>query len=177
VDHVYLYEGRRWDLRVHALATSLDPVRYVLYREGVAKTVGAPATDDGADLDEWLNAESHLSHLHVAENLPLSRMLEYVAERHHRLESFWDRLDAVIGDVFEAIAFAAHDRGVPLGRAFLYPGFDFIVERRGVSDYELRLLELNCNPGLGWSPDITAALLPTYRALFDDLATRANDRP
>lgn len=169
VDDVFLYEGRRWDVRVHALATSLDPLEYRVYRQGVAKTAGAVSTPGSGRLEEWLNAESFLEDVAPAENLPLGAMLGYVEREHHPLPGFWDRLDRLVGDVFAGIAQSAEDWPHPTGRGFLFPGIDLIVERRGEGDYELRLLELNSHPGLGWEPDITAALAPHYRAWFGDL--------
>ena len=169
VDDVFLYEGRRWDLRVHAMATSLAPLEYRVYREGVAKTAGVPSTPGSGRLEEWLNAESFLEDVAPAENLPLTEMLRYVAREHHPLDDFWRRLDGVVGDVFAAIAVAAERWPHPPGRDVLFAGFDLIVERRGPRDYELRLLELNSHPGLGWEPGITAALAPHYRAWFGDL--------
>jgi hypothetical protein len=168
VDDVFLYEGRRWDFRVHAIATSLAPLRWRLYREGIAKPTGAPATGDGG-LREWLNADSFLRDERPADNVPLTEMLAYV-ERHHRpLPGFWDRLDAVVGDVFASLALWAERREIRLEGAFMLPGLDFIIERGGPDGYELRLLELNSHPGLAWGEGMERHLAPHYTALFADL--------
>jgi hypothetical protein len=169
VDDVFLYEGRRWDIRVHAMATSLEPLEYHVYREGVTRTAGAASKPGSGRLEEWLNAESFLDGVAPAENLPLCEMLRYVEREYHPLPGFWTRLDRLVGDVFASIALCAEDWPHPPGRGFLFPGIDLIVERRGEDDYELRLLELNSHPGLGWEPGITAALAPHYRTWFGDL--------
>ena len=72
-------------------------------------------------------------------------------------------------DVFLGIALFAERWPHPFGRSFLFAGLDLIVERRGERDYELRLLELNSHPGLGWEPRITSRLAPHYVAWFADL--------
>jgi hypothetical protein len=175
VDDVFLYEGRRWDIRIHAMATSLAPLEYRVYREGVAKTAGATSEPGSGRLEEWLNAESYLEDVMRAENLSVGEMLRYVEREYYPLRDFWTRLDHLVRDVFASIALYAEQWPHPLGRSFLFPGFDLIVERRGDRDYELRLLELNSHPGLGWEPGITAALAPHYRAWFRDLLALVDD--
>ena len=168
IDEVFLYDGLRWDIRVHAMATSLAPPRWRLYREGVAKPTGAPATD-GSDLREWLNADSFLRDEGPADNVPLTEMLEYVERHHQPLPGFWDRLDAIVGDVFASLALWAERRQTVLERAFLLPGLDFILERGGPDGYELRLLELNSHPGLAWGGRLEKHLAPCHTAWFADL--------
>ena len=168
IDDVFLYDGRRWDIRVHAMATSLAPVRWRLYREGVAKPTGAPATNR-ADLRAWLNADSFLRDEGPAENVPLTEMLDHVERHHQPLPRFWDRLDAIVGDVFASIALWAERREIVMEGAFLLPGLDFIVERGGRDGYELRLLELNSHPGLAWGGELVDHLAPHHAAWFADL--------
>lgn len=174
VEDVFLYDGRRWDMRVHAMATSLSPLEYRLYPEGVAKTAGALARPGSARPEEWLNAESYLEGVQTAENLALTQMLGHLARTHAPLAGFWRRLDELVRDVFLSIALFAERWPHPLGRAFLFAGLDLIVERRGTRDYELRLLELNSHPGLGWEPGITSRLAPHYAAWFADLLALAD---
>ncbi|WP_217914435.1 tubulin--tyrosine ligase family protein [Miltoncostaea marina] len=177
VADAFLYRGRRWDARVHAMATSLDPLEVRVYREGVAKTTAAPARPGSGRLDEWLNAESHRPGGGPAENLPLTEMLAYVEREHRPLPGFWRRLEALAREVFAAIAGAARDWPRPQGRALLVAGLDLIVERRGDDGYELRLLEINSHPGLGWEPRIAAALAPHHRAWFADMRAAAGGPP
>jgi hypothetical protein len=169
VDDVFLYKGRRWDMRIHAMATSLSPLAYRTYPEGVAKTTGVVARPGSARLDEWLNAESHLEGVQRAENLSVSEMLRYVEREYLRLPGFWARVDELVGNVFRSIAHSAQRWPRRLDREVLVPGFDLIVERRGEEDYEVKLLELNSHPGLGWEPRISACLALQFRAWFGDL--------
>jgi len=169
VDDVFLYEGRRWDMRVHAMASSLSPLECRVYREGVAKTAGVVARPGSGRLEEWLNAESYLEDVRPAENLSVTEMLGYLEREYHPLPGFWARLDDLVRDVFQSIALYAEEWPRPLGRSFLFAGFDLIVERRGDRDYELRLLELNSHPGLGWEARIASRLAPYHRAWFGDL--------
>lgn len=173
VGDAFLYEGRRWDLRVHAMATSLSPLECRLYREGVAKTTGSAARAGSGRLEEWLNAESYLEGVQTAENLSVTEMLGYVEREYHALPDFWPRLEELVRDVFGSIALYAEDWPRPPGRSFLFAGFDLIVERSGDRDFALRLLELNSHPGLGWEPRITSCLAPHYRAWFGDLLALA----
>lgn len=177
VADAFLYEGRRWDARVHAMATSLDPLEVRVYREGVAKTAAARARPGSGRPEEWLNAESHRPRGGPAENLPLTEMIAYVEREHRPLPGFWRRVEALAGGVFAAIARAARDWPRPDGRALLFAGLDLIVERRGDRGFELRLLEINSHPGLGWEPRIGAALAPHHRAWFADMRAAAGGAP
>jgi hypothetical protein len=173
IENVFLYEGRRWDIRVHAMATSLSPLRYRLYREGVAKTAAAEATPGSGRLEEWLNADSYLKDKQPPENLSVTDMLRYVAREYMPLPDFWTRVDELVRDVFASIALRAEEEQAALDRFFLFPGFDLIVERRGARDYDVRLLELNSHPGLGWEPHIRSALAPQFHVWFADLLALA----
>jgi hypothetical protein len=174
VDNQFRYEGRRWDMRVHVLVTSLSPLRYRLYREGVAKTTAEVPTLGSARLEEWLNADSYMKDRGPAENLSISQMLDCVARRYTPLSDFWERVDDVVRDLCASIALWAEEKSVVLGRSFMFAGLDFIVEG-GAEDYRIRLLELNSHPGLGWSPDISSQLLPSYREWFQDLKVFASE--
>ncbi|MCK6690757.1 MAG: tubulin--tyrosine ligase family protein [Thermoanaerobaculia bacterium] len=169
VDDVFLYEGRRWDIRVNVLATSLFPLKYYLYPQGIAKTTGAAANPGSIALEEWLNAESFLADSHTAENLPMTGMLDYVGRKYMPLNDFWSQIDEIVGHVFSAMALQAEQEHLPPGRSFMYPGFDFIVERGGAAGYAVRLLEINSHPGLAWEPHITSALMPQYRLWFEEI--------
>ena len=169
VNDVFLYHNRRWDIRVNVLAASLSPLRYCLYPEGVAKTVGAVANPGSIALEEWLNADSFLEGKHAVENLPMTEMLDYIKREYLPLHDFWSQIEAIVGHVFSAIALQAEKEGFPFKRTLMYPGFDFIVEREGTAGYKVHLLEINSHPGLGWEPHITAALMPLYRSWFTEL--------
>lgn len=173
VEDVFPYHRRRWDIRLNVLATSLDPLRYHLYPQGVAKTTGAEVKAGSIALDEWLNADSFLEGQQEAENLLLTEMLDHIAGEYMPLEGFWERINEVVGRVFSAIAQQAAKENQPLGRSFMYPGFDFIVERDGAAGYAVRLLEINSHPGLGWGSHITAGLMPQFRTWFEELVKLA----
>lgn len=170
VNDVFLYEGRRWDLRVQAMATSLAPLRHRVYREGVARTAAVTSRPGSGRLEEWLNGTSFREDRHLlTEDLPATQMLGYVEREHIPLGDFWARVDDLVRHVFAAIALYAEDSPNRLDHAFLFPGFDLIVGRRGDRDYDVTLLELNSHPGLDWEPHISSRLAPLYRAWFVDL--------
>lgn len=169
VEDVFLYNGRRWDIRINVLATSLSPLRYHLYPQGVAKTTGAVANPGSTALEEWLNAESFLEGRQTAENLTMTAMLDYMAGEYFPFSDFWSQVDEIVRHVFSAIALQAEKEGLPIGHSFMYPGFDFIVERNGASKCAVRLLEINSHPGMGWEPQISTALMPQYRLWFAEL--------
>jgi Tubulin-tyrosine ligase family len=175
VDDVFLYEGRRWDLRVQAMATSLAPLRHRVYREGVARTAAVASRPGSARLEEWLNGTSFREERHLpTEDLPATQMLRYVEREHVPLGDFWARVDDLVRHVFAAIALYAEESPSRIDRAFLFPGLDLIVARRGDRDYEVTLLELNSHPGLDWEPHISSRLAPYHRAWFGDLLALVN---
>lgn len=169
VDTMRLHKGRRWDARLHGLATSLVPLRQRTFHGGVAKTAGAAARPGSADLDEWLNAESHLQDVQPAENLCLEEMMRLVVEDRALLGEFWERVDALVTGVFAAIAHAAESWRGPPERPVLVPGLDVIVTRGEDGAPEPVLLELNSHPGLAWEPHIAACLARHHRDLFAEL--------
>jgi len=177
VGDTFLYEGRRWVLRIHAMAMSLSPLEYRLYREGDATTMQADATADGALPDEWLNPETSSEGIPQSEALRMSEMLRYIEREHYPLKAFWDRADDLVGHLFASMAeyqaeeqsgYAAEERRW-IDRAVLYPGLDLLVERHGTDDYQLKLLEVNSHPGLGRPPHLRAAMVSYYQAWFEDL--------
>ena len=170
VDDVFLYRGRRWDVRLHAMVSSLTPLRYRVYRAGVAKTAAREATPNSRNLDEWLNAESHLEGVVEAENLALGSMLAAVEDEHVPLTGFWNRVDALMDALGAAIAHADREWPHDLGGGFLFMGLDLIVERAPAGGFDLRLLELNSHPGLGWEGECEPDLQASYREWFGDLA-------
>jgi hypothetical protein len=169
IEDFFLYKNRRWDIRVNVLATSLIPLQYHLFPQGVAKTTGMAVNPGSIALEEWLNAESFLEGKHHAENLSMTEMLDYIALEYRPLQDFWSQIDEVIGHVFSAIALQAKKENLPIIRSFMYPGFDFIVQRDKTTGYKVKLLEINSHPGLGWEPHIMNALAPQFRFWFSEL--------
>jgi hypothetical protein len=178
IDDVFLYEGRRWDLRVNAMATSLSPLRYRVYREGVARTAAVTSAPGSGRPEEWLTGTSFREDSQLpTEDLSATELLRYVEREYMPLRDFWARVDDLVRHVFASIALYAKEWPGRLDRSFLFPGLDLIVERCGDRDYEVRLLELNSHPGLDWEPHITSFLAPHYRAWFEDLRTLVHGRP
>ncbi len=167
VDNKFLYEGRRWDIRIHLLITSLLPLRYHIYHEGIAKTTGAVARPGSMCLEEWLNAESFLEGIQKAENISIHEMLSYIGMKYTPMHDFWEKVDDILHHLSAGIALYAEEGHLLLDKGFLFPGIDLIVGTLGDREYEVKLLEINSHPGLGWKPYSLA--LPTYRSWFKDL--------
>lgn len=174
VGDVFPLRGRRWDSRVHAMATSLRPLRYRVYREGVVKLAGDPARPGSHHLDEWLNAESHLEGVRAADNLSLADLIAESRAADAPFAGLWEQVEEVVAGVFRAIAGAA-DRWPRDEGAVLFPGVDLIVERR-TDGPRVLLLEVNSHPGLGWEGPVATALARAHRAWFADLAQEAARR-
>ena len=84
VRNVFLFEGRRWDIRLYALATSLSPLEYVVYRQGVARTADVASDQKSENLVAWLTGESYRKKQSLpVVNLPLTEMLQYVETTFH----------------------------------------------------------------------------------------------
>lgn len=168
IDDVFLFEGRRWDVRICALVTSLFPARALIGHEGVAKTAAAVASSGSIDLDQWLNADSHLG-VSDGMNHRMSDMLVYFERAGTPLPEFWTRVDAIVRDVVESLGLFASEHECDFDRRFLVLGFDFIVERSATRGFEVQLLEMNTNPGMGWDSKIAEALVPHYADWFREL--------
>jgi hypothetical protein len=169
-----LYRGRRFDLRIYALATSFAPLRLRVYREGVVRVAAEPY--DPARRGEYLRTMTGWSFLyrHGAPilNLPVSRLL---AELGLDADQFWDDAESLLQNAFaclERYAEMLWDDG--LERRFFLCGTDVMMTRSDTHPYRLLLVETNDVPGLTpWGPEIDDALEPVHRGWVEDLARLA----
>jgi len=170
IGDAFLYDGHRWGMRLNVLITSLTPVRYVLYPEGVAKVSVRAASPGGRSLDEWIDNDAPSR----PARLPVTSMLQHL-EREHGVsfDKFWPQARELVEDVVGAIALEAQRLSLPLGRTFLYPGLDLLLERRGEREHRVCLIELNSHPGQDWRDEpVQAGLTPVWMAWFEELEQR-----
>jgi hypothetical protein len=98
-------------------------------------------------------------------------MLQHL-EREHGVsfDKFWPQVRELVEDVVGAIELEAQRLSLPLGREFLYPGLDLLLERRGERDHRVCLIELNSHPGQDWRDEpVQAGLTPVWMAWFEEL--------
>uniref|UniRef100_A0A1A9WF73 Tubulin--tyrosine ligase-like protein 9 n=1 Tax=Glossina brevipalpis TaxID=37001 RepID=A0A1A9WF73_9MUSC len=157
-----LIDGYKFDLRVYALITSVDPLRIFVYNEGLARFATTkyvePTPDNRCDLFMHLTNYSvnrRNSHYEMCDNddcgskRKLSAINNWLRRRNHNVEEFWSKIDDIlIKTILSAwpmlkhnyhACFPAHDR---IQACFEILGFDILV------DSKLRpyILEVNHSP-------------------------------
>ncbi|KAL9889263.1 tubulin tyrosine ligase-like 6B [Glossina fuscipes fuscipes] len=157
-----LIDGYKFDLRVYALITSVDPLRIFVYNEGLARFATSkyvePTPDNRCDLFMHLTNYSvnrRNSHYEMCDNddcgskRKLSAINTWLRRRNHNVDEFWSKIDDIlIKTILSAwpmlkhnyhACFAAHDR---IQACFEILGFDILV------DSKLRpyILEVNHSP-------------------------------
>jgi len=167
-----LYRGKRFDLRVYALITGFDPLRYRLYREGVVRV--AANEHDPERLGDYSRVMTGWSFLkrygYPILNLPISELLDYLHSQGYKVEKFWERIEGLLGSVFRCLAdhcFLLHEDS--LRRRFFLTGADIMLIDQG-DTFGLMFLETNDVPGLTpWGSVIDDKLLAVHRGWVTDL--------
>jgi len=141
-------------LRLYVLVTSFQPLRYRLYREGIVK-IAARAYDPAALGDDLriVTAQSHRTRQGLPmEVVSVSELLAELERDVYRVGEFWERLDALVGDVFAFLAaYPPLRQAADLDRRFYLGGLDVIMVRRG-DDFDFVFLETNHQPQLFGHP-------------------------
>uniref|UniRef100_A0A1A9VE01 Uncharacterized protein n=1 Tax=Glossina austeni TaxID=7395 RepID=A0A1A9VE01_GLOAU len=157
-----LIDGYKFDLRVYALITSVDPLRIFVYNEGLARFATSkyvePTPDNRCDLFMHLTNYSvnrRNSHYEMCDNddcgskRKLSSINNWLRRRNHNVDEFWSKIDDIlIKTILSAwpmlkhnyhACFAAHDK---IQACFEILGFDILL------DSKLRpfILEVNHSP-------------------------------
>jgi hypothetical protein len=154
VEDPVLFRGKKFDLRVYVLVTSFKPLRYRLYREGIVK-IAAREYDPAALGDDLriVTAQSHRTRQGLSmEVVSVSELLAELARDAYRVGDFWDRLEALVGDVFTCLgAYPPLQQAPGLDRHFYLGGLDVIMTRRG-NGFDFVFLETNHQPQLFGHP-------------------------
>lgn len=176
VDDPVLYRKRRFVLRVYALVTSLDPLRYMVYREGVVRI--AAAEFDPAHPADYSRVMTTWSFLRrdggEILNISISELLDDLRGQMRGVERFWEHVDALHDRVFRCLRAQQQDHNLQ-GR-FLLAGTDIMMVRWH-SSFELLFLESNVNyPGV-WARPADQKFHGIYKAWFADLMNLCGVRP
>ena len=149
-----LYRGKKFDLRLYLLVTSFRPLRYRLYREGIVK-FAAESYDPAApaDLLRIVAGQSFRKRQGLAmEAISISELLAELGREGYRVADFWDRLEALVGDVLACLAsYPPLAQAGDLGRHFYLGGLDLIMTRRA-DEFDFVFLETNHQPMLFGHP-------------------------
>lgn len=169
VDRPLLLGGRKFDLRLYVLVTSMRPLRAFLYRDGLVRL--ATAQYDASDRD---NAYVHLTNTSINKHAPraraagggagdeagasnapdapdarapecklaLSSLLAAEPEHLACSAAVWERIRALIS---LTLLSAAPDVPPSTASCFELLGFDILIDACG----KPWLIEVNCSPALG----------------------------
>ncbi len=143
-------DGRKFDLRFYALVHSFRPLRYDVYRDGMARLAA-----QGKELSLPLDPLSTLTNcsyrqLHAAqvENLTIPQLLNALRAQGENVGNFWERIHDLAGRVFECFAsWKPLVESPNLDRLFLVTGMDVML-RKTTEGIQPVLLETNYTPML-----------------------------
>ncbi len=174
-----LYEGHKFDLRLYAMLTSLDPLRFRLYPGGVVRV--AAREFDPSRHDEGLRSLTGCSYRKrrraPTKNLCFEELSAYLAARGYDMEVFSERAELLVGNVFRSMARHRGARMAVLRNRFYLTGLDILmVDQDG--DYELLFIESNYCPQLNaWGRSVDRALREVHGEWLRDLYALSRSPP
>ena len=164
VDRPLLLHGHKFDLRIFALVTSIDPLVAYLHDEGFARVCGVPYAPWG-----WDDLSAHLTNTEIqrravlpqairaASSLPggsklaLSDMWKLLPPALHR-DAVWRRVQCAVAGALVACAnHVSHNPG-----SFELLGVDVMLDEDGA----VHLLEINTSPSMEMSTPLDCAVKP-----------------
>ena len=148
----YTIDDRKFDLRIYALVTSLEPLRIYIYRQGVARFCTASAEGKGRfsiltnTAVNQKNPDAELSKM----TRMLTDVFAYLQTQGHDTAKLWDSIDNAIvltiisayGYLLKSQAKQCPDVGYP--RCFQVFGCDVLLDKE-LNPY---VLEINYRPSL-----------------------------
>jgi hypothetical protein len=178
IGNVALYHRRRVDLRVYAMLDTINPLRHRVYPGGVARLAGRDYDPEhSTDPQRALTGASFRKRLGLdGTNLSMGEFVEYLRSQGYEVRHFWEKVEHVVGRVFEALAYQARNEGTDTSGCFYFTGLDVLPVIAG-REVDVLFLEANYVPQLSqWGARIDALLEPVYQAWLGDLIRLAETR-
>ena len=167
-----LYCGKKLDLRVYVLVESFQPLRFRLYREGVARIAAQQFCRVRlAQPLCALTGSSYRKRLGLTvENLPITDVLAYLERIGYRVGGFWEDLEALVASVLAALGeYEPLAQEGNSSRRFYLAGLDFLMVPKGDS-FSFLFLETNYVPQLtDWGASVDSRLEKVHRQWLREL--------
>jgi predicted TIM-barrel fold metal-dependent hydrolase len=157
-------------LRIYALITSFDPLKFRVYREGVARVAVRRYSPENLDdpLVSLTGTSFRRRQGFRPEDISVTELLSYLKKEGYQVGDFWNEVDALLGKVFRSLARYCLRRD-NLDRCFLLNGTDLLLQRRGGS-LRAVFLEMNYIPGITeWGEPLDSVLEPIHRQWLAEL--------
>jgi len=164
VDHPYLVDGLKIDLRLYVLITSIDPLKIYLFDEGHPRFASMNYTKDGKDMKERRRHLSNFSVNIIDKNNPhegapkerfwnLKDLANYMQKEGKDFSLVWDDIKDIVIKTFISAEKNLHrefeDNSKSRYSSYEYFGFDILLD----SKLKPWLLEFNQFAGLGRTKD------------------------
>jgi hypothetical protein len=169
-----LYNGKKFDLRVYALITSLNPLTYTIYKEGVTR-IAAKKYEKTKLQDPLISLTGSTFRKRLGikpENITITQLLEYLKENGYHIDDFWDKVDKVLRNVFKCFALYCHKNKANMKRRFFLIGADLILKNldNHNDSFKIVFLEMNHVPQLeDWGKEVDLALLSIHHQWLTDI--------
>jgi hypothetical protein len=161
-----VFEGRKCDVRVYALITSLSPLGLTVFHEGVARIAASPYhhTEPNDTLAILTGSNYRRFRGHVVEDISITELLSYLSNKGKRVSNFWRDVEALLTDVFAClICHSETAKKHTTKRAFYLTGVDLLLVEAGDTIKPV-FLESNYAPSLNeWGATLDAKLIPVHR--------------
>jgi hypothetical protein len=161
--------GRKLDFRIYILVSSFSPLRFRVYRGGVAR-LAARHYDSHALVDPLrvLTGASYRKRHHL--RIDNATIADVTAGLGNGPEFFWTAINALVANVCGSYASWLQHTGVRrLKRHFYLSGIDVIARGRPDS-YQVLFIESNYVPQLNnWGTNVDETMQDVHRAWLRDL--------
>jgi hypothetical protein len=140
IQNPVLFKGQRFDIRLFAVLWGINPLQWTLAPEGVVRLAARSYdTNYPTDPDALLTGLSYRVAKGLSdENTTVNRLLAYLNDEGYSVATFWDKLESLCSQVFEAIqTYPPIQQSQNLNRRFYLAGLDVMIVTQGQELYPL----------------------------------------
>lgn len=149
IENPILYEGKKNDLRVFALVTSFQPLKFKIYKEGLVRIAAKKYSRENSHdpLISITGTSFQMRQSIKPETITITKLLKYLKKRGYEIEGFWIEVKKLLEKVFKCLVNYCIKNKVNFANRFYFSGIDLMLEKTNNS-YRILFIETNYTPSL-----------------------------